>query len=144
MIQMELHPFSARDIPGKTAPSPFPPLRAMPGEIPCYEHKGIVSQAACSKSIAGRQAVSLPGSGGFGVVGAARFESAFKLRMSGPLHLPRNESLSLEAIMGSRIVRFKCLHSNHCCRDVVCLPTPYDVLRIALNTGADPRRFLEF
>lgn len=46
--------------------------------------------------------------------------------------------------MGSRFVRFKCHHSNHCCRDVVCLPTPWDVLRIALNTGEDPRRFLEF
>ena len=46
--------------------------------------------------------------------------------------------------MGSHTVHFKCLHSNHCCRDVVCLPTPWDVLRIALNTGEDPRRFLEF
>ena len=46
--------------------------------------------------------------------------------------------------MGSRFVRFQCHHSNHCCRDVICLPTPWDVLRIAMNTGADPRRFLEF
>ncbi len=46
--------------------------------------------------------------------------------------------------MGSRFVHFRCHHSNHCCRDVVCLPTPWDVLRIAMNTGKDPRRFLEF
>lgn len=46
--------------------------------------------------------------------------------------------------MGCRYVKFKCHHSNHCCRDVVCLPTPWDVLRIAMNTGKDPRRFLEF
>ena len=46
--------------------------------------------------------------------------------------------------MGSQFVYFKCQHSNHCCRDVVCLPTPWDVLRIAVTTGADPRRFVEF
>ena len=46
--------------------------------------------------------------------------------------------------MGSRFVQFKCHHSNHCCRDVICLPTPWDVLRIAMNTGKDPRIFLEF
>lgn len=46
--------------------------------------------------------------------------------------------------MGAHFVRFKCHHSNHCCRDVVCLPTPWDVLRIAMNTHKDPRRFLEF
>lgn len=46
--------------------------------------------------------------------------------------------------MGRHIIKFKCRHSNHCCRDVVCLPTPWDVLRIAMNTGRDPRRFLEF
>jgi Fe-S-cluster containining protein len=46
--------------------------------------------------------------------------------------------------MGCRFVRFKCHHCGHCCRDVVCLPTPWDVLRIAMNTGKDPRKFLEF
>lgn len=46
--------------------------------------------------------------------------------------------------MGAKIVRFRCHHSNHCCRDVVCLPTPYDVLRIALRTGENPYDFLEF
>ena len=46
--------------------------------------------------------------------------------------------------MGRQYIQFKCHHSNHCCRDVVCLPTPWDVLRIAMNTSRDPRAFLEF
>lgn len=46
--------------------------------------------------------------------------------------------------MGKKYIRFKCHHSNHCCRDVVCLPTPWDVLRITLNTGRNPLKFLEF
>ncbi len=46
--------------------------------------------------------------------------------------------------MGRHQVHFRCCHCNHCCRDVVCLPTPWDVLRIAVNTNTDPRRFVEF
>ena len=46
--------------------------------------------------------------------------------------------------MGRNTVHFKCHHCDHCCRDVVCLPTPWDVLRIALTTGANPHDFLEF
>jgi len=46
--------------------------------------------------------------------------------------------------MGAKTVRFRCHHTNHCCRDVVCLPTPYDVLRIAMQTGENPYDFLEF
>lgn len=46
--------------------------------------------------------------------------------------------------MGSQSVRFSCHHCGHCCKDVVCLPTPWDVLRIAMNTGENPKRFLEF
>ncbi len=46
--------------------------------------------------------------------------------------------------MGRYHVKFKCCQCGHCCTDVVCLPTPWDVLRIAMNTGVDPERFLEF
>ena len=46
--------------------------------------------------------------------------------------------------MGKHKVYFKCIHCGHCCRDVVCLPTPWDVIRIIRETGADPKRFLEF
>ena len=46
--------------------------------------------------------------------------------------------------MGLHQVNFKCHHCDHCCRDVVCLPTPWDVLRIAMNTGQDPHDFLEW
>ncbi|HNR29528.1 MAG TPA: YkgJ family cysteine cluster protein [Candidatus Hydrogenedentes bacterium] len=46
--------------------------------------------------------------------------------------------------MGKEFVRFQCHHCNHCCTEVVCLPTPWDVLRIVRGTGADPFRFLEF
>ncbi|MEA3364868.1 MAG: YkgJ family cysteine cluster protein [Candidatus Hydrogenedentes bacterium] len=46
--------------------------------------------------------------------------------------------------MGHNIVRFRCHHSGHCCRDVVCLPTPWDVIRIVKNTGISPYKFLEF
>jgi len=46
--------------------------------------------------------------------------------------------------MGKNAVRFKCHHCSHCCTDVVCLPTPWDVIRIARATGLRPRRFLEF
>lgn len=46
--------------------------------------------------------------------------------------------------MGRFAVQFKCHHCNHCCTDVVCLPTPADVIRIVRNTGANPYDFLEF
>ena len=48
------------------------------------------------------------------------------------------------AVMGRDTVNFKCHHCSHCCRDVVCLPTPWDVLRIAMETGENPHEFLEF
>ena len=46
--------------------------------------------------------------------------------------------------MGKETVHFKCHHCSHCCKDVVCLPTPWDVIRIVRETGLDPYRFLEF
>ena len=46
--------------------------------------------------------------------------------------------------MGRETVRFKCHHCNHCCTEVVCLPTPWDVLRIVRATGANPYDFLEW
>jgi Fe-S-cluster containining protein len=46
--------------------------------------------------------------------------------------------------MGKEVVRFKCHHCNHCCTDVVCLPTPWDVIRIVRGTGLRPHQFLEF
>lgn len=46
--------------------------------------------------------------------------------------------------MGKLTVRFKCIHCGHCCRDVICLPTPWDVIRLARETGADPHKFIEF
>ncbi|MBI2436035.1 MAG: YkgJ family cysteine cluster protein, partial [Candidatus Hydrogenedentes bacterium] len=46
--------------------------------------------------------------------------------------------------MGKDFVQFQCHHCNHCCTEVVCLPTPWDVIRIVKNTGANPFRFLEF
>ena len=46
--------------------------------------------------------------------------------------------------MGRKTVRFKCVHCGHCCRDVVALPTPWDVVQIVRETGADPYEFLEF
>lgn len=46
--------------------------------------------------------------------------------------------------MGQDIVHFKCHHCNHCCTEVVCLPTPWDVIRIVRDTGANPIRFLEW
>jgi len=41
--------------------------------------------------------------------------------------------------MGKDIVRFKCHHCSYCCTAVVCLPTPWDVIRIVRAT-----EFLEF
>ncbi len=46
--------------------------------------------------------------------------------------------------MGKHTVRFRCHHCLHCCTDVICLPTPYDVIRIVRETGENPYRFLEF
>jgi len=46
--------------------------------------------------------------------------------------------------MGRDTVQFKCHHCNHCCTEVVCLPTPWDVVRIVKQTGANPYEFLEF
>ena len=46
--------------------------------------------------------------------------------------------------MGKKTVHFKCHHCGHCCRDVVCLPTPQDVIRIVKATGVAPEKFLEF
>jgi len=46
--------------------------------------------------------------------------------------------------VGKDSVRFQCHHCNHCCTEVVCLPTPWDVVRIVRETGANPLRFLEF
>lgn len=46
--------------------------------------------------------------------------------------------------MGKNNVRFKCVSCGHCCTDVICLPTPRDVTRIAENTGENPCDFLEF
>lgn len=46
--------------------------------------------------------------------------------------------------MGKDTVRFSCHHCNHCCTDVVCLPTAWDVRRIIRATGKDPNNFLEF
>lgn len=46
--------------------------------------------------------------------------------------------------MGKHSVRFRCYHCGHCCTDVVCLPTPWDVARIVRETGLVPREFLDF
>lgn len=46
--------------------------------------------------------------------------------------------------MGKDTVKFKCHSCGHCCTEVVCLPTPWDVIRLARETGEDPRKFLEF
>jgi Fe-S-cluster containining protein len=46
--------------------------------------------------------------------------------------------------MGRFMVNFKCHSTGHCCKDVICLPTPWDVVRIVRETGTDPREFLEF
>lgn len=46
--------------------------------------------------------------------------------------------------MGHFYVCFACHHCNHCCTEVVCLPTPWDVVQIVKYTGRNPRTFLEF
>ncbi len=46
--------------------------------------------------------------------------------------------------MGLNTVNFSCHHCNHCCTEVICLPTPWDVIRIVKGTGQAPLDFLEF
>ena len=46
--------------------------------------------------------------------------------------------------MGKNTVRFTCQRCMKCCTDVICLPTPADVIRIAQGTRQSPRDFLEF
>lgn len=46
--------------------------------------------------------------------------------------------------MGKRHVYFRCHHTLHCCTDVVCLPTPWDVIQIVKKTGISPYEFLTF
>ncbi len=46
--------------------------------------------------------------------------------------------------MGADFVKFKCHHCNHCCTEVVALPTPWDVKRIAKMIGEEPEDFIEF
>jgi Fe-S-cluster containining protein len=46
--------------------------------------------------------------------------------------------------MGKGIVRFRCHRNLHCCTEVVCLPTPWDVIQIVKATHIDPVEFLEF
>ncbi|HOE67181.1 MAG TPA: YkgJ family cysteine cluster protein [Candidatus Hydrogenedentes bacterium] len=46
--------------------------------------------------------------------------------------------------MGTHTVHFRCHHCGHCCTDVVCLPTPWDVIRIVKQTGQNPYAFLAF
>jgi len=46
--------------------------------------------------------------------------------------------------MGKLTVRFRCCHCGHCCTDVVCLPTPWDVIQLVKRTRADPDDFLDF
>lgn len=46
--------------------------------------------------------------------------------------------------MGRHTVQFACHHCGHCCTEVICLPTPWDVIRIVKNTGKLPLEFLEF
>ncbi|HOK09177.1 MAG TPA: YkgJ family cysteine cluster protein [Candidatus Hydrogenedens sp.] len=46
--------------------------------------------------------------------------------------------------MGIKVVHFKCHHCGHCCRDVICCPTPFDVIQIVKATNLSPKEFLEF
>ena len=39
--------------------------------------------------------------------------------------------------MGFNSVNFKCHSTGHCCKDVICLPTPWDVIRISRDKN-DP------
>ncbi len=46
--------------------------------------------------------------------------------------------------MGRHSVKFACHHCGHCCTEVVCLPTPWDVIRMVRMEGVNPYEFLEF
>lgn len=46
--------------------------------------------------------------------------------------------------MGKKTVRFRCAQCTYCCTEVVCLPTPHDVIQIVRATGIHPEEFLEF
>lgn len=46
--------------------------------------------------------------------------------------------------MGTKYVHFKCHHCGHCCTDVICCPTPYDVIQIVKATNLHPKRFIQF
>jgi len=46
--------------------------------------------------------------------------------------------------MTQQYVKFACHHCNHCCTEVVCLPSPFDVIRIIKHTGRHPLEFLDF
>ncbi|HOQ32494.1 MAG TPA: YkgJ family cysteine cluster protein [Candidatus Hydrogenedens sp.] len=46
--------------------------------------------------------------------------------------------------MGKKFVRFRCHHCGHCCTDVICCPTPYDICRIVQATHIPPKKFLSF
>lgn len=46
--------------------------------------------------------------------------------------------------MGKLKVSFRCHHCGHCCTEVICFPTPGDVVRIVRATRIDPLDFLEF
>ncbi len=50
----------------------------------------------------------------------------------------------LSRTMGKLTVNFKCHHCGHCCTDVVCLPTPWDVIQIVKATKLRPLEFVEF
>ncbi len=46
--------------------------------------------------------------------------------------------------MGSKSVRFRCHSCGHCCTDVICLPTPWDIVRMVRDIRVDPKKFLDF
>lgn len=46
--------------------------------------------------------------------------------------------------MADDVVRFACHHCNHCCTDVVCLPSPWDVKRISKMIDKKPKKFIDF
>jgi len=72
-------------------------------------------------------------------------ERPFRLQYSPP-HATIGLRISGEhaAFMSNDSVNFKCHHCNHCCTDVICLPSPWDVRRIMRMTGLDPFDFVEF
>ncbi|HOV32815.1 MAG TPA: YkgJ family cysteine cluster protein [Candidatus Hydrogenedens sp.] len=46
--------------------------------------------------------------------------------------------------MGKFFVNFKCHHYGYCCTNVICCPTPYDIVNIVKKTNLCPKIFLEF